>query len=72
MSRRSPSQKRWWAGDRRARGLELYGYHGVEEEEKRLGQPFVFDVWLDVGDRGADDRIEHAVDYRRSREAVRR
>ena len=46
------------------RGLELYGYHGVDESEKRDGQPFLFDVWLDVGERGADDRIDHAVDYR--------
>ena len=37
------------------RGLELYGYHGVEEAEKLQGQPFVFDLWLDVGERGADD-----------------
>ncbi|MGZ4441203.1 MAG: dihydroneopterin aldolase [Gaiellaceae bacterium] len=52
------------------RGLQLYGFHGVEEAEKRQGQPFVFDLWLDVGERGADDRIEHAVDYRRVAEAV--
>jgi 7,8-dihydroneopterin aldolase/epimerase/oxygenase len=53
------------------RGLQLYGFHGVEEAEQRLGQPFVFDLWLDVEERGADDRIEHAVDYRRVAEAVR-
>jgi dihydroneopterin aldolase len=52
------------------RGLQLYGFHGVEEAEKRQGQPFVFDLWLDVGEQGADDRIEHAVDYRRVAEAV--
>jgi dihydroneopterin aldolase len=52
------------------RGLQLYGFHGVEEAEKRQGQPFVFDLWLDVGERGADDLIEHAVDYRRVAEAV--
>ena len=28
------------------------------------GQRFVYDVELEVGERGADDRIEHAVDYR--------
>ena len=53
------------------RGLQLYGFHGVEEAEKRQGQPFVFDLWLDVGERGADDRIDHAVDYRLVAEAVR-
>jgi dihydroneopterin aldolase len=53
------------------RGLQLHGFHGVEEAEKRLGQPFVFDLWLDVQERGADDRIDHAVDYRLVAEAVR-
>jgi dihydroneopterin aldolase len=45
-------------------GVELYGYHGVNDSEKELGQPFLYDVWLDVGARGADDRIDNAVDYR--------
>jgi dihydroneopterin aldolase len=46
-------------------GLELYGYHGVNEDERRDGQPFVFDVWLDVPDgTGGSDRIEDTVDYR--------
>jgi dihydroneopterin aldolase len=45
------------------RGLQLFGYHGVEEEEQQLGQLFLYDVELEVGDRGADDRLEHAVDY---------
>ena len=44
-------------------GLHVFGYHGVEEEEQRLGQLFLFDVQLEVGDRGADDVLEHAVDY---------
>ena len=46
-------------------GLELHGYHGVEEEERRAGQRFLFDLWLDApGDAAATDRIEDAVDYR--------
>jgi dihydroneopterin aldolase len=45
-------------------GLELYGYHGVKPEERRDGQRFVFDVWLEVGDAGLSDRIADAVDYR--------
>ena len=44
-------------------GLELHGFHGVLGEEQRLGQPFLFDVWLDVAEPGAD-RIEDALDYR--------
>jgi 7,8-dihydroneopterin aldolase/epimerase/oxygenase len=47
------------------RGLELRGRHGVEEDERREGQRFVFDLWLDVpAGAAATDRIEDAVDYR--------
>jgi dihydroneopterin aldolase len=52
------------------RGLQLFGYHGAEDEEQRLGQLFLYDVELEVGDRGADDRLEHAVDYTRVAAAV--
>ncbi|HEY6962917.1 MAG TPA: dihydroneopterin aldolase [Gaiellaceae bacterium] len=45
------------------RGLEVFGRHGAYEEERRDGQTFWFDVKLDVGDRGADDDLERAVDY---------
>jgi dihydroneopterin aldolase len=46
-------------------GLELHGYHGVNPEERRDGQLFVFDVWLEVPDgTGASDRIEDTIDYR--------
>jgi 7,8-dihydroneopterin aldolase/epimerase/oxygenase len=45
-------------------GLELHGHHGVLEQERRDGQRFLYDLWLDVGERGASDRIEDAVDYR--------
>ena len=45
------------------RGLELFGHHGVHAYEREQGQRFLYDVELEVGERGADDRIEHAVDY---------
>lgn len=45
-------------------GLEVFGYHGVEEDERRDGQPFLFDLALDVSDAAVSDRIEDAVDYR--------
>jgi len=46
-------------------GLELHGFHGVNEDERRDGQLFLFDLWLDVPDAAASsDRIEDAVDYR--------
>ena len=53
------------------RGLHVFGYHGVEEEEKRLGQLFLFDLELEVGERGADDRLEHAIDYTQVASAIR-
>jgi 7,8-dihydroneopterin aldolase/epimerase/oxygenase len=52
-------------------GLHIFGYHGVEEEEQRLGQLFLYDIELDVGERGASDRIEDAVDYREVAATVR-
>jgi dihydroneopterin aldolase len=53
-------------------GLELFGHHGVTEEERDRGQLFVYDVELEVGDRGATDRIDDAVDYREVAATVRR
>ena len=53
-------------------GLHVFGYHGVEEEEKRLGQLFLFDVELEVADgRGSNDRLEDAVDYTQVASAIR-
>ena len=54
------------------RGLELFGHHGVTEEERERGQLFLYDVELEVGERGANDRIEDAVDYREVAATVRR
>ena len=44
-------------------GLRLFGHHGVYREERERGQDFIFDVELDVGERGVSDRLEDAVDY---------
>ena len=44
-------------------GLEVFGRHGVLDEEQRDGQLFLFDVELEV-DEPAADRVEEAVDYR--------
>jgi 7,8-dihydroneopterin aldolase/epimerase/oxygenase len=52
-------------------GLHVFGYHGIEEEEQRLGQLFLYDVELEVGDRGAADRIEEAIDYRQVARTIR-
>jgi dihydropteroate synthase len=44
-------------------GLRIFGKHGVYPEEKKHGQDFLYDVELEVGERGATDRLEEAVDY---------
>jgi dihydroneopterin aldolase len=52
-------------------GLEVFGRHGVFENEKREGQMFLYDVELEVDEPGADD-LDLAVDYRRVADAVQR
>ena len=52
-------------------GLQVFGYHGVEEEERRRGQLFLFDVELEVGQRGANDVLADAVDYTEVAAAIR-
>ena len=44
--------------------LEVFGHHGVEEDERRDGQRFLYDVDFDVAESVLSDRIEDAVDYR--------
>jgi dihydroneopterin aldolase len=44
-------------------GLRVFGRHGVYPEERQRGQDFLFDVRLEVGNRGAGDRLGEAVDY---------
>ena len=51
-------------------GLEVVGRHGVGEAERRDGQPFLFDVTLEVADP-AEDAIDATVDYRMVRDIVR-
>jgi dihydroneopterin aldolase len=53
------------------RDLRIFGHHGVHEEERERGQHFVFDVELEVGERGTSDRLEDAVDYVEVARAVR-
>ena len=52
-------------------GVRLHGFHGAYAEEQRDGQLFLYDVELEVGDRGADDRLEGAVDYTEVAAAIR-
>ena len=46
--------------------LVVFGHHGYLEEERRLGQRFLVDLWVDVDESAsASDRIEETLDYRR-------
>ena len=44
-------------------GIELRGFHGVLDDERREGQRFRFDVSVEVPEPPEDD-IDAAVDYR--------
>jgi 7,8-dihydroneopterin aldolase/epimerase/oxygenase len=51
--------------------LEVFGRHGVLDEERREGQILLYDVRLEVADAALSDRIEDAVDYRLVADCVR-
>ncbi len=46
-------------------GMQFYGYHGVNPEERALGQPYMVDLWaeLDLSVPGISDRLEDTVSY---------
>ena len=48
-------------------GMQFYGYHGVNPEERTLGQAYIVDlvVELDLSCAGASDRLEDTVSYPR-------
>ena len=52
-------------------GLRVFGRHGVHAHEREQGQDFLFDVELEVGERGVSDRLEDAVDYTEIASAIR-
>ncbi|KAI4377541.1 hypothetical protein MLD38_015147 [Melastoma candidum] len=47
------------------RGLMFHGYHGVKEEEKKLGQKFLIDVdaWMDLRRAGRSDNLQDTISY---------
>ena len=51
-------------------GLELFGRHGVKDDERRDGQTFLFDVTLEIAEP-MEDSIEATIDYRLVRDIVR-
>ncbi len=56
------------------KGLRLFAYHGVNQEEKEQGQDFVFDIVLSVNMNRAcsSDNVEDTVSYAKVVKTVRR
>ena len=54
-------------------GMQFYGFHGVNPEERRLGQPFVVDLTaeLDLRAAGASDDLADTVSYAHLYRAVK-
>ena len=53
-------------------GMQFYGFHGANPEERALGQSYVVDlaVELDLRRAGESDQLEHTVSYTRLYRAV--
>jgi 7,8-dihydroneopterin aldolase/epimerase/oxygenase len=51
-------------------GLEIFGRHGVNDDERRDGQTFLFDITAVIAEP-VEDTIDATVDYRRLRDIVR-
>lgn len=44
-------------------GLQVFGRHGVLDEERRMGQPFVIDLALGLAAADRGDRLDRTVNY---------
>jgi len=51
-------------------GLELFGRHGGNDDERRDGQTFGFDLTLEIAEP-KEDAIDATIDYRHVRDIVR-
>jgi len=54
--------------------MEYYGYHGVFEEERKLGQRFYIDLELelDLREAGENDDLDKTVNYAEVHELVKK
>ena len=54
-------------------GMRFYGFHGVNPEERVLGQEYLVDltVELDLGGAGRSDRLDDTISYTHIYRAVR-
>ena len=50
-------------------GVEVFGHHGVGEQERRQGQTFLVDVTLQIPEPSSDV-LAGTIDYRRVRDIV--
>ncbi|MFN8237425.1 MAG: dihydroneopterin aldolase [Chitinophagales bacterium] len=64
-------QKKAWIG---LEGMEFYAYHGVYEEERKIGGKYVVDVWVYAYTEGAQwyDDLSGTVNYEKIYQAVER
>lgn len=44
-------------------GLRVFGRHGVLDEERRMGQPFIIDLALGLAAADRGDRLDRTVNY---------
>jgi dihydroneopterin aldolase len=51
-------------------GIELHGFHGANEDERRDGQTFLVDVEAEIPEPERDE-LDATVDYRKLRDCVR-
>jgi dihydroneopterin aldolase len=52
--------------------LVVFGHHGYLEEERRLGQRFLVDLWVELDEAAtASDDLDESVDYRRLADLVK-
>jgi dihydroneopterin aldolase len=50
-------------------GVEVFGRHGADEDERRDGQSFFFDVTVEI-EEPSEDSLDATVDYRRVRDVI--
>jgi dihydroneopterin aldolase len=53
------------------KGIEVFGRHGVLEEERRTGQTFVFDIVVRLRREPGGDDLDETIDYRAIAACVR-
>ena len=43
--------------------IQLFGYHGLYQEEKENGQNFIISLLIDIDYKDKSDKIENTLDY---------